>query len=759
MHGIKNLISKSYLSKVQREELKMNRRWIFKVFPVTVCAVFPCFIFLLFLCITPVTTVQTGDALELPDLTVTAIKPYHYSWLDEYNLAMGDPFFNLRNYVNVTVRNNGTTTAETVDVALYADGELIASDTIADLGAAQARELKFAWMPEGEDPLSWTDTAQGAKLSYTDTNRIYTLSAVVDEDEAVPELNETNNEFSREQEVVWNGFAADQPLEEYAHEVLHGGVIITTGDAVYRSDQCSDSGTIYGSPYEITYSLQIPWDTTLARLYLPYTWADPKGSRPKAPKIRLTVQTPGGTSTELRLDTSYNDLKGDFLNFRFHAWGTYAYDLPNYVRENGTYVVTVENINDGSDDDFTDEYSFAAPALLVVYEDNAALKREYWITEGADILMGGRELRADGGFLGLEECRNSAEFTGEHLDKEVESAVLGVISPWADDADDDLIEFNGRELGKGLYNGYFHAWRADLEGLSMAVGADEAQQGLVAIEVTRHLLPEDNEVVQGDDGDNMMPATAVLVVTYKEAEEEEGGGSGGSSAKDSTSATSTATSVAPAAAVTKVTRTIPLLEAGKEVAMIFQDMDVSLLALTADANVTDVKVVVERVEKPYGIADPSGIPSYVYLDLTVEHDDEDASIAGRIEFKVATSWIEKHQIDTDAVTLNIYHERDGWVALPTANVAKIENTTVFEAVTPDFSLFAVTADPVTTPASPPVPEATPVPTPVATLPAPTAAPATEHSTEPASTETPGFECVLVLLMLAGGAFLFRRRGR
>jgi PGF-pre-PGF domain-containing protein len=702
-----------------------------------------------------------GDGAELPDLTVTAIKSYHYLWSEKYNLAMGDPYFNLRNYVNVTVRNNGTAAAEAGKVALYADGELIGSETIAKLGAGKERELRFAWTPEGEDPLSWTDTTKGAKLAYKDTNKNYTLSAVVDEDEAVQELNETNNELVREQKVVWNGFAADQPLEEYAHEVIRGGVIVTTGDAVYRSDDSRDSGTVYGEPYKITYNVQIPGDTTLARLYFSYTWAEPKSSRPKAPKIRLTMLTPGGTTTELSLDASYNDIKGDFLNFRFHAWGTYAYDLTNYVQENGTYVVTVENINDGSDDDFTGEYSFAAPALLVVYENNAAPKREYWITEGADILMGGREIRPDGGFLGLEECRNSAEFTGEHLNQEVEKAILGVISPWADDADDDLIEFNGRQLGKGLYNGYFNAWRADLDGLSMEVGADEAQQGLVAIDVTRYLEPEDNEVVQGDDGDNMMPATAVLVVTYNEEEEEEegSGGSGGSSAKDSTAATSAATSVAPAAAVTKVTRTIPRLEAGKEAAMIFQDMDVSLLALTADANVTDAKVVVERVEKPYGISDPSGIP-YIYLDITVEHDEEDARIAGRIEFKVATSWIEENHIDADSVTLNIYHERDGWGALPTANVAEVENATeYFEAVTSDFSLFSVTADPFTTPATPPVPEATPLQTPVATSPAPTAAPVGEQSTETASTETPGFECVVVMLTLVGGAFLFRRGRR
>ncbi len=697
-----------------------------------------------------------GDGTELPDLTVTAIKPYHYRWSDEFGLAMGEPYFNLQNYVNVTIRNNGTATAETFDVALYADDELIGSETIIELRANKARELKFAWSPEGEDPLGWTDTAQGAKLIYKNTNKNYTLSAVLDEDEAVQELNETNNELTRAQRVVWNGFAADQPQEEYAHDVVHGGMIITTGNAIYRSDKSHDSGTVYGEPYEITYNMQIPGETTVARLYLYYTWAEPKSSIPKAPKIRLTLQTPGGTATELRLDASYNDVKGDFLNFRFHAWGTYAYDLTNYVQENGTYVVTVENINDGSDEDFTDEYSFAAPALLVVYENNAAPEREYWITEGADILMGGREIRSEGGFLGLESCRNSAEFPGEHLDQEVESAVLGVISPWADDTEDDLIEFNGVELGKGLYNGYFDTWSKELSGLSLAVGADEAQQGMAAIDATRHLVPEDNELIQGDDGDNMMPATAVLVITYTEEEEEDSGGGGGSSAKEGTAKASNTTSVAPAVAVTKATRTIPRLEAGKEVTMIFQDMDVSLLALTADANVTDANVIVERVEKPYGIPDPSGIP-YVYLDIAVDHD-EDTTVAGRIEFIVATSWIEENQIDEDAVTLNRYHERDGWGALPTVKVAEAENAAVyFEAETTKFSLFAIAGEnsaagaPTTTPLNTPTAPPSPAPT---TRPAPTV---TQSPMATSESEVPGFGAVFTAVSLLVVCFVAARK--
>ena len=192
------------------------------------------------------TSGSAGDGEELPDLTVTAIKPYHYKWLEDYGgLAMGEPFFNLWNYVNVTVRNNGTATATNAEVKLYADDDPVGSEAIADLRAGKQRELRFAWTPEGEDPLSWTTTAQGAKLIYRETNKNYTLQAVVDEDEEVQESNETNNELTRAQEVVWNGFAADEPLEEYAHDVINGGLILTTGDAVYRSDDTGDLSLIH----------------------------------------------------------------------------------------------------------------------------------------------------------------------------------------------------------------------------------------------------------------------------------------------------------------------------------------------------------------------------------------------------------------------------------------------------------------------------------------------------------------------------------
>lgn len=443
---------------------------------------------------------------DKPDLLPTAIEPYHYEWMEKENLPKGNPWFNLTNYVNVTVKNSRDVEAESFEVKLYADDELIGSERVDGLSARDSTDVKFEWKPEGEDPLSWTDTAEGAKLSYNDTtSKTYTLRAVVDEGEEVSEENEGNNELTKEQKVVWNGYMADEPMENYAHGKARGGLIYTTGDGQYRG---IGSGTKYGAYYNVSYDLAIPGETKLARLYIYYTWAQPDY---KAPKIGITLKTPSKDSYSLSMEKSYNDIKGDLGAFRY-AWGTYAYNITGYVKESGTYVVSITNLNDGSDSDFATKYAIAAPVILVVYENITMPRREYWINEGADILIGGR--RYDGGFLALEECKNTALFPGSVDLSEVEKAALGFISPWGDFSEDDVLYFNDKELGKGVYCGYNSPCNEEIDGILITIGAKNAQVGIGAIDVTNYLKVDKNMAIQGDDGDNMMPSNAFLMISY-----------------------------------------------------------------------------------------------------------------------------------------------------------------------------------------------------------------------------------------------------
>jgi PGF-pre-PGF domain-containing protein len=217
------------------------------------------------------------------------------------------------------------------------------------------------------------------------------------------------------------------------------------------------------------------------------------------------------------------------------------------------------------------------------------------------------------------------------------------------------------------------------------------------------------------------------------------GGGGTGAIEEGLPPAPTPTPYAPA--VTKATRSIPMMEAGKEVAMVFEDMDVSMIALKADKNVSNVELKVERAERALDVPAPSGT-SYVYLDIKVENA-VGAKIEGRVESKVAKSWISANNIDVTTVKLNRYDRAEGWEALHTTKTGEDDDFVYFEAETPEFSLFAVTGE------EKEEVEATPTVTPAAT---PAITP-----TPPAS-KVPGFEAIFTAVSLLIFALRKRKKG-
>ncbi|MGB2841322.1 MAG: DUF3344 domain-containing protein [Halobacteriota archaeon] len=438
-------------------------------------------------------------AAAQPDLIVTGVNAYHYE-----GAKTGSAWFNLTNYVDVTVKNGGTADADAFNVSLYADGEPIGEQRISNLSNGSSETLVFEWRPEGEDPLGWTDTPEGAIAIHTDTTKTYTLKAVADE---AGEVSESNNNMTVSETVKWNGYMADEPLENYAHGKLRGGMIYTTGDGWYISGEVGGPGTAYGTYYEVNYDLEIPGDTKLARLYFYYTWAKPAY---KAPKLGITLKMPSDDIHVLDMEKSYNDMS-TLGGYGLLAWGTYTYDITGYVTESGTYVVNITNLNDPDnfDDRFTHHYSFAAPAILLVYENETMPEREYWVNEGADILLCGGTLL----------CINNATFEGSIDLSKVKNATLGVVSPWSEASyQRNVLYFNGIELGWDVYkNGYGPIGDISLDGIRMN-GSDWAQVGVNLSDVTDYLNASVNIAGQGDIGDCMMPANAFLVVEYEEEE-------------------------------------------------------------------------------------------------------------------------------------------------------------------------------------------------------------------------------------------------
>jgi hypothetical protein len=449
-----------------------------------------------------------ATAAAQPDLIVTEVNAYHYE-----GAKTGSAWFNLTNYVDVTVKNNGTTDADAFNVSLYADEEPIGEQRISNLSNGSNETLVFEWTPEGEDPLGWTDTPEGAILTHTGTSKTYTLRAVVDEAGEVSESNESNNNMTVPETVKYNGYMADEPLENYAHGKVSGGMIYTTGDGWYHSGEGESPGTKYGTYSETNYDLEIPGDTKLARLYFYHTWSKPEW---KAPKVGITLKTPSDDIYAMNMEQSYLDMS-TLGGYGLLAWGNYAYDITRYVNESGTYIVNVTNLNDPDnfDDRFAHHYSFAAPAILVVYENETMPEREYWVNEGADVLMARSYVE-----LILKDCINNATFEGSIDLSRVKNATLAVVAPWGAGWAgywQNVLYFNCIELGRDVYDlcGYGGPNDVSLDGIH--INCDSGTQvGMNLTDVTSYLNASVNIAGQGDDGDNMMPVNAFLVVEYEE---------------------------------------------------------------------------------------------------------------------------------------------------------------------------------------------------------------------------------------------------
>ncbi len=203
-------------------------------------------------------------------------------------------------------------------------------------------------------------------------------------------------------------------------------------------------------------------------------------------------------------------------------------------------------------------------------------------------------------------------------------------------------------------------------------------------------------------------------------------------------------------AVTKVSRTIPTLDPFEDVAMLFEDMDITLLALTADARVSEVKIEVERVAKPGAVPAPSGTV-YAYLTIEVTHE-ELANLEGRIECKVPRSWLTTHTIDESTVALCRYEPTVGWIQLATAKTSEDTEFSYYEARTTGFSLFAITGMKAAPSAATPTPVATPTPSGATSTPSPS------HSAAPSPTAAiPGFEAVVMTFSLLITCFGIMKR--
>ncbi|KAF5416998.1 MAG: hypothetical protein C5S38_02310 [Candidatus Methanophagaceae archaeon] len=162
-----------------------------------------------------------------PDLTVTSIDAYHrVATPYESNY----PCYNRSNEVDVTLKNEGFN-VDGFNVTLYADDEFIDKKQITGLGAGEEESVRFYWTPIGLDCVRRVNDT--VWISESGSGRDYNLKVIVDSDDDVSEMNETNNQLTKIETAHWNGYMADEPIENVGHGRLRGGLYYTTGKSSY----------------------------------------------------------------------------------------------------------------------------------------------------------------------------------------------------------------------------------------------------------------------------------------------------------------------------------------------------------------------------------------------------------------------------------------------------------------------------------------------------------------------------------------------
>ncbi|MDP7505818.1 MAG: PGF-pre-PGF domain-containing protein, partial [Candidatus Woesearchaeota archaeon] len=79
---------------------------------------------------------------------------------------------------------------------------------------------------------------------------------------------------------------------------------------------------------------------------------------------------------------------------------------------------------------------------------------------------------------------------------------------------------------------------------------------------------------------------------------------------------------------------------------------------------------------------------YQYVEIETDGITDNDIGNVKIEFDVNSSWIINNNLDADTVILNRYN--DGWKELSTKKINESSNKTSYEAISPGFSLFAIT---------------------------------------------------------------------
>ncbi len=165
------------------------------------------------------------------------------------------------------------------------------------------------------------------------------------------------------------------------------------------------------------------------------------------------------------------------------------------------------------------------------------------------------------------------------------------------------------------------------------------------------------------------------------------GGSGGAAAVSNTSKTNGTRANQTASPLNQIGPNVII--PGETKTIEFSDTAVRQLSIEVQSTVRNIEIRTQMVEKPATIETPSG-DVYSYIEIKHMNITDSDIKAARLDFSVEKSWLLENDINGSTVRLNRY--RDGWQELDTSPTGENSTHYQYEAMTPGFSIFAITGE-------------------------------------------------------------------
>ncbi len=404
--------------------------------------------------VTAVSLNDTGVRDSVTTLTkVRAPKP---DLIVSIALNCGHLFANETNNITVTIENEGAADAGAFNVSVDISGT-VKKERVEGLNAGESVSLNIV-----DDEMRYSgETVE--------------IVAVVDCDNDIEELNETNNELSISETVVNNGYkgkryTGGEDISTWKTFALNGSVLYSIGDSRYQS---GDGWTAYTVNWSAS-DLPVPASATVkeARLFVYYTW-DKDNVMPYDISMKFNGET-------IEFDRHYTDRKG--YGSYDYPYGMLAYNVTDAFNRNGNTATLTK---------YDGYVAIKGMLLVVVYADMSEPFREIVMNEGFDMLYGGAEKCTT-----PEEATAYAPFAYSIDDIGNKSAKLIAVAPGAGYPD-------GRE-GDLIFNE--HLWK------DVWTCAGSSQIGIAVRDVTAYLSEMENNAAFRSSEDYMEASNAILVV-------------------------------------------------------------------------------------------------------------------------------------------------------------------------------------------------------------------------------------------------------